>query len=83
MLCFYRNVIQRFDFRKFYGRNSISTFTIDRTMIDTVRKYLWICITVDSGMENSAWNLQFKRESFCSGKFYSITCLGIKRFGVY
>ena len=49
MLCFYSNVIQRFDFRKFYGRNSISTFTIDMTMIETVRKYLWICITVDSG----------------------------------
>ena len=25
------------------------TFTIDRTMIETVRKYLWICIIVDSG----------------------------------
>lgn len=49
MLCFYRNMIQRFDIRKFYGMNSISTFTIDRTMIDTVREYLWICITEDSG----------------------------------
>ena len=26
-----------------------STFIINRTMIGTVRKYLWICITVDSG----------------------------------
>ena len=25
------------------------TFTIDRTMIETVRKYLWICIIVDCG----------------------------------
>jgi hypothetical protein len=48
-LCFYSDVIQRFDFLKFYGRHSISTFTIDRTMIETVRKYLWICIMVDSG----------------------------------
>ena len=38
-LCFYRNVIQKFDFCKFYGRNSFYIHIL-RTMIQTVRKYL-------------------------------------------
>ena len=49
------------------------------TMIETVRKYLWICITVDSGWKTVLGINNSERESFCSGKFYSITCLGIEK----